>query len=55
MIEEIERKIEMKPALERKAKELEEEVQGRYEGGGDWHEQINILCISGWSLLHVYV
>ena len=29
MIEEIKRKIEMKPALERKAKELEEEVQGR--------------------------
>ena len=29
MIEEIKRKIEMKPALERKAKELEEEIQGR--------------------------
>ena len=29
MIEEIERKKEMKPALKRKAKELEEELQGR--------------------------
>ena len=28
MIEEIKRKIEMKPALERKVKELEEEIQG---------------------------
>ena len=55
MIEEIKRKLDMKPALERKAKELEEEIRGMREGGGDWHEEIDILCISGWSLLHVYM